>query len=252
MSVVITGAGQGQGAAEARRFVDAGARVVAADVSVAAGRDLEAELGRRCRFVELDVTSEEQWSRAVEIPSGWPPLRAVVNNAGIHRTRRIEEETPQELLSLWSVNVLGAFLGMKAVIPILRAVGGGSIINVSSSVGLMGSANHAGYSSSKWGLRGLTRSAAIELGPDGIRVNSIHPGPIDTPMLRRTPLFADPERPPTFDFIPLQRCGGPDEVAELALFLASSQSSYITGAEIAIDGGNTAGIPPRYPAPAPG
>jgi len=243
-TALITGAARGQGAAEARRFVDAGAHVVMGDVTVDDGEALARELGPNVTFRRLDVTTAADWQRAVLVPTGWPPLRVLVNNAAVHWSRRIEDEDEVDVLRMWRINQLGPFLGIQAVIAPMRAAGGGSIINVSSTAGLLGLPGLSAYGAAKWALRGLTKTAAVELGPDRIRVNSIHPGPIDTPMLHASPTFTG--RQDAYSHLPLERCGQPDEVAALVLFLASPESAFITGAEIAIDGGMTAaGTRPR-------
>jgi 3alpha(or 20beta)-hydroxysteroid dehydrogenase len=249
-TAIITGASRGQGAAEARRFVEEGSHVVLADVRDDEGARLAHELGPRARFVHLDVSDSTAWPAAVEQPRAWPPVRVLVNNAGMHRLCAIEEENGDDVMRLWAVNQLGPLLGIKSVTAAMRAAGGGSIVNVSSAAGLVGLPSQAAYSASKWALRGITRSAALELGTDDIRVNCIHPGPIDTDMMR--PPGSDPARTTDFSALPLRRCGQVDEVAELVLFLASDDSSYLTGAEIAIDGGFTAGPrPAARPAPRP-
>jgi 3alpha(or 20beta)-hydroxysteroid dehydrogenase len=239
MTALITGAARGQGAAEARGFVEAGAHVVMGDITADEGDALARELGGNAIFRRLDVTAAADWQRAVALPPGWPPLRVLVNNAGVHWSRRIEHEVEDDVLLMWRINQLGPLLGIQAVIGPMRAAGGGSIINVSSTAGLLGLPGLAAYGASKWALRGLTKTAAVELGPDRIRVNSIHPGPIDTAMLHASPTFTGSQD--AYSHLPLERCGQPDEVAALVVFLASPDSAFITGSEIAIDGGMTAG-----------
>jgi 3alpha(or 20beta)-hydroxysteroid dehydrogenase len=234
-TAIVTGASRGQGAAEVRRFVSEGAYVVIADVRVDDGECLAEELGERARFVRLDVSDSSEWSTVLDLPVGWPPIRSLVNNAGVHWSRSIEDEDPADVMKMWSVNQLGPLLGIKTVTPAMRAAGGGSIVNVSSAAGLTGLPGHGAYGASKWALRGITRTAAVELGSSSIRVNSIHPGPIDTEMIR-SPGF-DPAFGTQFVSLPLKRCGTVEEIADLVLFLVSDESRYITGAEIAIDGG---------------
>ena len=232
---VITGAARGQGAAEARRFVEEGARVVLTDVLV---DDLVATatgLGDRARWVEHDVTDEAGWAAVVDLAvDSFGGVDVLVNNAGVHHVRPIEEETVEGFERVLAVNLIGTFLGIRTVTPAMRARGGGSIVNVSSLAGLQGLPGHGAYGASKWGVRGLTKTAAVELGPSGIRVNAVHPGPIDTPMLPAgsSGRMAD---------LPLGRVGTAEEVAEVVAFLASDAASYVTGAEVSVDGGLHAG-----------
>lgn len=234
---VITGAGRGQGAAEARLFAAAGASVVVTDVLADEGAAVADELGERGLFVPLDVSNPGDWgdvaARAVGAFGG---LDVLVNNAAIYGACPLLEETPERMEQLYRVNLIGPMLGIQACAATMRAAGGGSIVNISSSAGLAGYPGHAAYGATKWALRGLTRVAALELAADRIRVNSVHPGVIDTPMMADT-LHEGEELP----HVPLRRAGQPDEVAELVLFLASDASSYITGSEFAIDGGALAG-----------
>ncbi|MEI7548191.1 MAG: SDR family oxidoreductase [Actinomycetota bacterium] len=244
-TVLVTGASRGQGAAEAQAFVAAGAHVLIADVLEEEGSQLADALGERARFVRLDVRSPAAWEAAVDVPHSWPPLRVLVNNAGVHHALPIEFETAESAMGLWEVNLLGPLLGIKHVTPKLRDAGGGSIINVASAAALIGLAFHGAYGASKWGLRGLSRTAAIELGRDRIRVNCIFPGPFDTPMARG----ANDGALPDFSHIPLGRVGHADEVTGAVLFLASDASGFVTGAEFAVDGGLTAGPAPRADQP---
>ncbi|WP_338695525.1 glucose 1-dehydrogenase [Streptomyces sp. Q6] len=233
--VLITGAGRGQGAAEARLFAAAGARVVIGDVREEEGREVAKSLDGQGRFTRHDVTSAESWGGAVRTAlDAFGRLDALVNNAAVWRTAPVEEETYENFEALLRVNLLGPFLGIQAVLPALKEAGGGSIVNVSSTAGLVGIKGHAAYGSSKFGLRGLTRSAALDLAPHRIRVNSVHPGAIDTPMV------AEVGRT-DWSHLPLGRMGRPEEVGELVVFLASDAASYITGAEFAVDGGSTTG-----------
>ncbi|MGW5513411.1 glucose 1-dehydrogenase [Nocardia africana] len=238
---LITGAARGQGAAEARLFVERGARVVLTDV-LDDGKQLADELGAAARFVRHDVTSADDWNAAVAVAlSEFGALNVLVNNAAIYTAKPLTDTTPEELEKILRVNLVGAFRGIRSVVgPMSEA--GGSIVNISSQAGLEGLMGHSAYGSSKWGLRGLTKTAALELGPRGIRVNSVHPGPIATPMV---PYLTT--GPGSFPTLPLQRTGVPEEVAELVAFLASDASSYVTGAEVTIDGGLAAGkfMPPE-------
>ncbi|MFJ8018262.1 SDR family NAD(P)-dependent oxidoreductase [Streptomyces sp. NPDC096339] len=232
--VVVTGAGRGQGAAEARLFAEAGARVVVTDVREEEGRAVAASLGDQGLFVRHDVTDAASWAGVVEAAvSAFGTVSALVNNAALWRTAHVEKQSPEEFETLLRVNLLGPFLGIQAVAPVLRAGGGGSIVNISSTAGLVGIPGHAAYGSSKFGLRGLTRSAALDLAGDRIRVNSVHPGAIDTPMVAEAVAGRD------WSHVPLGRMGRPEEVGELVLFLCSDASSYVTGTEFTVDGGMT-------------
>ncbi|MFI8998487.1 glucose 1-dehydrogenase [Streptomyces sp. NPDC053542] len=238
--VLITGAGRGQGAAEARLFAEHGARVVLTDVQEDAGREVASGLGKQALFVPHDVTDAAGWQRVTEAALGtFGRIDALVNNAALWRTAPIEEESEANLQRLLQVNLVGPFLGLQAVVPPMRATGhGGSVVNISSTAGLVGIQGHASYGATKFGLRGLTKSAALDLARHRIRVNSVHPGMVDTPMVAGA-LGADAgER--EWPNVPLRRMGRPEEVAELVLYLVSDASAYVTGAEFAIDGGLTA------------
>jgi 3alpha(or 20beta)-hydroxysteroid dehydrogenase len=234
--VLVSGAARGQGAAEARMLVAEGARVVLGDVSEAEGERLAAELGAaNARFLRQDVTVEGDWARlvaAAEALGGG--LHGLVNNAGIYVPRTMMETDAELFERHMRVNQLGCFLGIKAVVPAMERAGGGSIVNISSTAGLRGSARAFAYGATKWALRGMTKSAALELAPRGIRVNSVHPGPIDTPMLR---IRSEAENAARVAQVPMRRMGTAEEVARLVLFLLSEESAYMTGAELAVDGG---------------
>ena len=240
---IITGGARGQGEAHARLCVAEGARVVIGDVLDDDGEKVAADLGDAARYVHLDVTKEGDWANAVSVAESMGPLRVLVNNAAIHWTRPIEYENAVGFERIWRVNLLGPFLGIKAVIEPMRHAGGGSIINISSTAGLTGLAYHGAYGSAKWGMRGLTRTAAVELGRDGIRVNSVHPGPINTSMMSKSPGVEGSDYDERFKVLPAGRCGEPIEVAQLIVFLASDDSSFITGTEHTIDGGSVTGPP---------
>jgi 3alpha(or 20beta)-hydroxysteroid dehydrogenase len=237
-TAIVTGAARGQGEAHARAFVAEGAKVVLGDVLDDEGTHVADDLGERAVYVHLDVTDVDDWADAVERAGELGPLNVLINNAAIAWFRTIDDETAEDFERMWRVNSLGPFLGIKAVLPSMRAAGGGSIVNVSSNAGFVGAAGLSAYAHSKWAIRGLTRTAAIELGHDGIRVNSVHPGPIKTPMLADVPGKSDTER---FGHLPAGRPGRPEEVAALMVFLASDESSFVTGTEHVIDGGQGAG-----------
>jgi 3alpha(or 20beta)-hydroxysteroid dehydrogenase len=231
---IISGAARGQGATEAQRFVAEGARVLLGDVLEADGRDLTERLGPAAAFVRLDVTDAAQWKDAVQTcvaTLGAPTV--LVNNAGVLGATPIRGGDEAEFRRIVDVNLVGAYLGMRAVAEAMIGAGGGSIVNVSSVAGLRGVDGMAAYSASKFGLRGLTKSAARELAPFGIRVNSVHPGGVATQMLATVGDDA-------FAGQPIPRRATPDEIANLVLFLASDESSFSTGSEFVADGGSTA------------
>jgi 3alpha(or 20beta)-hydroxysteroid dehydrogenase len=234
--ILITGSARGQGAAEARLFVREGARVVITDVLEQEGQALAAELGPAATFVRHDVTSETDWHTAIAAAQAMGGLHGLINNAGIYQPKTLLETDTALFDRHFRINQLGPFLGMKLVVPLMEQSGGGAIVNVSSTAGLRGTPRAFAYGATKWALRGMTKAAALELAPRGIRVNSIHPGPIDTPML----LVRTPEQNrQRLESVPMKRMGTPDEVADLVLFLVSDESRYLTGSEIAIDGGAT-------------
>ncbi|MFE1909335.1 glucose 1-dehydrogenase [Streptomyces gardneri] len=242
---LVTGAARGMGEAGARLLVALGARVVLTDVREAEGEATAASLGPAARFVRHDVTDERSWNTAVATAvDAFGRLDVLVNNAAIYSTSPIVDEDPARLEALIRVNLIGPFLGIRAVAGAMRASGGGSIVNISSQAGLQGIWGHGAYGAAKWGLRGLTKTAALELGPDGIRVNSVHPGAIATAMTAHLDTSAHPAAP-------LGRFGQPDEVARLVAFLASDDASYLSGAELAVDGGASAGRMPALPPKGP-
>lgn len=241
---LITGAARGQGEAIARLFVAEGARVVLGDLLDDLGQAVAADLGDAAHYTHLDVTQPESWAGVVtHTQDAFGRLDVLVNNAGILTYAPIESVSLDEYMRTIQVNQVGCLLGMQAAIPLLK-VRGGSIVNTSSVAGLQGVPFLGAYSSSKWAVRGLTRTAALELGEHGIRVNSIHPGAIDTPMIDPT---GDAPKGPDSGYaqVPLRRIGTPDDAANLVLFLASDESSFCTGAEFTIDGGGLAGLRPR-------
>jgi 3alpha(or 20beta)-hydroxysteroid dehydrogenase len=234
--ILISGGARGQGAAEARLCVAEGARVVIGDMLQAEGRALAEELGPAAAFVPQDVTREADWNAALAAAQRMGGLHGLINNAGIYQPRRLMETDAALFEQHMRVNQLGCFLGMKAVVPLMEQSGGGSIVNISSVAGLRGSPGAIAYSATKWALRGMTKAAAVDLAQQKIRVNSVHPGPIDTDMLKvRTP----EQNAARLRNVPMRRMGTAEEVARLVLFLLSDESGYITGAEVAIDGGAT-------------
>jgi 3alpha(or 20beta)-hydroxysteroid dehydrogenase len=236
---LISGAARGQGAAEARLFAAEGAKVLLGDLRDEPGAAVAAELGASAAYVHLDVTREEDWRHAVETArTRFGRLDVLVNNAGILRVGTIEALPLADFEAVVRVNQIGCFLGMQAAIPAMRKSGGGSIVNVSSIAGMRGRTGVVAYVASKWAIRGMTKAAALELGCDGIRVNAILPGAIDTPMIGGPEFSAD--RAAHLAKLPISRIGEPLEVAQLALFLASDESAYCTGADFVIDGGATA------------
>ncbi len=235
---LVTGAASGMGAEAARAFVAEGARVAVADVDDVGGGALAGELGESGIFVHLDVTDAAQWEAAVQSAVGtFGRLDVLVNNAGIFTTGAVADYSLETWQRTLAVNLTGAFLGLKASLAWLAASAPASVINVSSTAGIEGYPGCAGYSASKWGLRGLTRSAALELADQRVRVNSIHPGAIATPLLEKVrPLSGGAAEGST-----LVRPGRPQEVSGLMVYLASDESSFCTGSEFVVDGGITAG-----------
>jgi 3alpha(or 20beta)-hydroxysteroid dehydrogenase len=237
---LVTGGARGQGEAEARLLADRGARVVVADVLDDEGRAVAESLGDGATFVHLDVGDAAQWQGAV---GAFERLDILVNNAGILRAGSLEAMEPDDFLEVVRVNQFGCFLGMQAAVPALRAAGGGAIVNVSSLAGMTGVAGVVAYASTKWAIRGMTKVAALELGHDGIRVNSVHPGAVDTPMVS-DPAFDDVDKDAIHAALPVPRMGQPRDVAEVVAFLVSDAASYVTGTEVVVDGGSLAGRSP--------
>jgi 3alpha(or 20beta)-hydroxysteroid dehydrogenase len=232
--VLISGGARGQGAAEARMLVAEGAKVVIGDLREEEGRRLAAELGDAVIFVRHDVTIEAEWASAVAAAEEVGGLHGLVNNAGIFIPRTLLETDSELFERHMRVNQFGCFLGMKAVVAAMERSGGGSIVNISSVAGLRGLPSAFAYSATKWALRGMTKAAAIELASRRIRVNSVHPGPIDTDMLK---VRSEEENQRRVQQVPMKRMGTSEEVARLVLYLLSDESAYVTGAEMAIDGG---------------
>jgi 3alpha(or 20beta)-hydroxysteroid dehydrogenase len=239
---IITGAAQGMGESHARLFVAEGAKVLLTDVNEERGNKLASELGENARFLKQDVTSLAEWQTVVETAEKeFGPVNVLVNNAGIiGPVVETVEFSEEDYLKVVAVNQHSQFYGMKTVIPSMQKAGGGSIVNISSTAGMIsvvGSPNLA-YVGSKFASRGMTKHVALQYGPDNIRVNSVHPGYIKTPMMAAA---TDETGGGIADQVPLRRMAETSEVSELVLFLASDSSSYISGTEHVIDGGLIAG-----------
>jgi 3alpha(or 20beta)-hydroxysteroid dehydrogenase len=232
--VLVTGAARGMGAEHVRGLVAAGAKVLATDVLDDEGKALADELGDQVVYTRLDVTDEQQWREAVALAeSTFGPVQHLVNNAGIVMFGSVEELSRDDWQRTLDINLTGVWLGMHCTIPSIKRAGGGSIVNVSSTAGMQGYGNLGAYVASKWGIRGLTKTAAIELGPSGIRVNLIHPGPIRTPMIAGLSEDIAAAQP-------IARIGEPEEVTAMLLFLLAD-ATYSTGHEFIIDGGAIVG-----------
>jgi 3alpha(or 20beta)-hydroxysteroid dehydrogenase len=237
---LITGGARGLGESHARAMVAEGAKVMIADVLDAEGAAVAAELSDDVGYVHLDVTDREQWARAVAATvERFGMLNVLVNNAGIASARRIDRYTPEQWDAIIAVNLTGVFNGIHAALDALKAAAPSSIINVSSTAGLQGYSKLPGYTASKFGVRGLTKSVALDLGAYGVRCNSVHPGAVSTPMTAGLDISQH--------HVALGRLGRPVEISNLVVFLASDESSYSTGAEFTADGGETAGIATRVP-----
>ena len=234
---IITGAAQGMGAAHATEFIKQGAKVVLTDLNEEKGEALAAELGENAIFVKQDVTSEQGWADVVaKAEETFGPVNVLVNNAGISLNKFILEMSLDEYMKIVNINQVSVFLGMRAVAGSMTKAGGGSIVNISSINGLVGGV--VGYTDTKFAVRGMTKAAALNLAHMGIRVNSVHPGVIATPMIMQ-----EDAKEAIEEFakqIPLKRVSQPEEVSQLVVYLASDESSYSTGAEFVVDGGITA------------
>ena len=241
---IITGGARGQGEAEARLFAREGAKVVIGDVLDEEGIKVAAQIsesGGEAIFVHLDVTSEEDWRRAIETAvSRFGKLNVLVNNAAIWRLGMVEHITSEEWDAVLDVNAKGAFLGTRGAIPEMRKAGGGSIINISSTSGMVGSRMSAAYGASKGALRLFTKATAVQYGKEGIRANAIHPGPVDTPMAEYITEVTSRSLEESMSSTALGRRAKPEEIAYGALYLASDESSFVTGSDLVIDGGVTA------------
>ena len=231
---LISGGARGMGAAHVRGLVDEGAKVIFGDILDDDGKHLEEDLGASAHFVHLDVTKDEDWVAAVAAAEKeYGPISLLVNNAGIVSYGAVDEMDPDEFRRVIDINLTGTFLGMHYAVPSMRKAGGGAIINISSTAGLMGYATISAYGASKWGVRGMTKAVAMELGKDNIRVMSIHPGPIRTPM-------TDGMGDDVTGAQPIPRMGEVEEVTKLLMFMAAD-ATYSTGSEWVIDGGAVLG-----------
>lgn len=238
---LVTGAASGIGLAVAHQLSNAGATVAIADQDLVRGRAAADELGGRSMFLPLDVTSERQWRDTLgEIKSEFGHIDVLINNAGVLYVAPFLETPPDVFRRVIEVNLLGCYLGMHTAIPEMPSTGG-SVVNLSSTAGLRGSAGVSAYSASKFGITGLTKTVALEVAQYGVRVNSVHPGTTETPMLGEQ---TDEQRARVVQGIPLGRVSTVGEVANVVTFLASDLSSYCTGAEFVVDGGKLAGVPP--------
>ncbi|MEV7332084.1 SDR family oxidoreductase [Micromonospora sp. NPDC093244] len=240
-TVLVTGGTGGQGASHVRALHAEGANVVIGDIDAERGADLAAELGDLARFVRLDVSQEESWAAAIaETEKAFGALTVLVNNAGVQNPPALIEATGRGTWDrILDINLTGTFLGIKAAAPALRRAGGGAIVNIASTMGMGGTAFYAPYVASKWAVRGLTQTAALELGRDNIRVNAIHPGVVATPFITEP---AAGSAAPIADFyspepFAVPRLGQPADITALLLFLISPHAAFVTGAEYVIDGG---------------
>jgi len=233
---LVTGGSRGMGAATVRRLHAEGAAVVVADILDDDGKALADELGDRVRFIHLDVSSEEQWQDAIaQTEREFGTLDVLVNNAGILKFNALTDVPLEEFRQVIDVNLVGVFLGMKHAIPAMKRAGKGAIVNVSSTEGMAATLFCGAYTASKFGVRGITKAAALEYAADNIRANSVHPGGMDTPMTRA--VMDEAGRKYVASKVPMKRMGTPEDVAGVIAFLASDDAAYTTGAEVLIDGG---------------
>jgi 3alpha(or 20beta)-hydroxysteroid dehydrogenase len=250
-TVIITGGARGMGASHARGFLAEGANVVIADLLEQEGRTLANGLGDRAIFSRLDVTSDRDWAATVAAAeAAFGPISVLINNAGIVRFGQIEETEPAVWHQVMDVNVTGAYLGIRNVVSSMRKAGGGSIVNISSGAGFTATFGLAAYVASKWAVRGLTKTAALELGHDNIRVNSIHPGAIRTPILAAhapdAAAMAATMAGAGVGLSAIPRIAEPEEITRLVLFVASDDASFSTGSEFIADGGLLLGPVPQH------
>jgi 3alpha(or 20beta)-hydroxysteroid dehydrogenase len=241
-TVIVTGGARGMGASHARGFVAEGANVVIADILEQEGRRLAEELGEHAIFARLDVTSDVDWAATVAAAEdAFGPVSVLINNAGIARFGVIEETDPAVWRQVIEINLTGSYLGIRAVVSSMRKAGGGAIVNISSGAGFTATSGLAAYVASKWGVRGLTKTAALELGHDNIRVNSVHPGAVRTPILTAQAPDAGPMAATMagagVERSAIPRIADPEEITRLVLFVASEEASFSTGSEFIADGG---------------
>ena len=242
-TVIVTGGARGMGASHARGFIAEGANVVIADVVDQEGRSLVDELGGRAIFSRLDVTSEANWAATVTAAeNAFGPVSVLVNNAGIVHFARIADTEPADWSRVIDINLTGTYLGIRALAPAMRKAGGGAIVNISSGAGMSGAFGLGAYVASKWGVRGLTKTAALELARDHIRVNSIHPGATRTTMAAQPDVEA--VMAASVRGLAIPRIAEPEELTRLVLFVASDEASFSTGSEFIADGGALLGPVP--------
>jgi 3alpha(or 20beta)-hydroxysteroid dehydrogenase len=243
-TVIVTGGARGLGASHARGFVAEGANVVIADVLDGEGRKLAGELGEHAIFSHLDVTSDREWAATVAAAEdAFGPVSVLVNNAGIVRFGRIADTEPAAWRQVIDINLTGSYLGIRAVVPSMRKAGSGAIVNTSAGAGMTATSGVGAYAASKWAVRGMTKTAALELARDNIRVNSIHPGSVLTPMVGGSEAAAVGAGAVRDLAIP--RVAEPEEITQLVLFVASDAASFSTGSEFIADGGQLLGPVPH-------
>jgi 3alpha(or 20beta)-hydroxysteroid dehydrogenase len=242
-TVIVTGGSRGMGASHARGFIAEGANVVIADVVDQEGQSLADELGGRAIFSRLDVTSEADWAATVTVAeTAFGPVSVLVNNAGIVHFARIADTEPADWSRVIDINLTGTYLGIRALASSMRKAGGGAIVNISSGAGMSGAFGLGAYVASKWGVRGLTKTAALELARDKIRVNSIHPGATRTTMAAQPDVEA--VMAASVRGLAIPRIAEPEELTRLVLFVASDEASFSTGSEFIADGGSLLGPVP--------